>query len=80
MSAGLRPKCPQCGSYYLSTLEGEKKRKCIDCKLEFKTDDKQVVVNNRIKNTGYPFQSCGYTASAKDGMIDKVEKFNKTVL
>jgi transposase-like protein len=50
MSAQLRPKCPQCGSYYLSTLEGEKKRKCIDCKLEFKTDDKQVVVNNRIKN------------------------------
>lgn len=42
MSAQLRPKCPHCGSYYLSTLDGEKKRKCIDCKLEFATDEKQV--------------------------------------
>lgn len=51
MSAQLTPKCPHCGSYFLSTLDGEKKRKCIDCKLEFATDEKQVTVNNRIKNS-----------------------------
>lgn len=51
MSAQLTPKCPYCGSYFLSTLDGEKKRKCIDCKKEFPTEQKQVAVNNRIKNS-----------------------------
>lgn len=49
MSAQLTPKCPYCGSFYLSTMDGEKKKRCIDCHKEFSTDNKQVEVKNREK-------------------------------
>jgi len=35
MSASIKPKCPRCGSYFLSSLDGEGLKKCIDCKREF---------------------------------------------
>jgi len=35
MSASIKPKCPYCGSYFLSSLDGEGLKKCIDCKREF---------------------------------------------
>lgn len=77
MSAELTPKCSYCGSYYLSTISSENKKRCIDCGNEFDSSDKQVVVNNRIKNVDYPFQSCGFNVSVKNGQIEKVEKFPK---
>lgn len=49
MSAQLTPKCPYCGSFYLSTMYNGKK--CIDCLKEWSTNDKQIAVNNRIKNS-----------------------------
>lgn len=50
MSASTEKKCQACGSYYLSTMDGEKKLKCIDCCTEFHSTARQVVVNNRIRN------------------------------
>jgi ribosomal protein L37AE/L43A len=49
MSAALKPKCPNCGSFYIQPV-GADTKKCIDCRHEFSANAKQVAVNNRIKN------------------------------
>ena len=35
MSASIKPKCPYCGSYFMSHLGTDGLKKCLDCKREF---------------------------------------------
>ena len=50
MSATIKPKCPECGSYFLSSLDGEGKKKCIDCKAEFETVKLSKGVTSKAAN------------------------------
>jgi DNA-directed RNA polymerase subunit RPC12/RpoP len=45
MSATIKPKCPECGSYFLSSIDSEGKKRCIDCAFEFETVKKSKDIN-----------------------------------